>query len=219
MSFSRENKSFFIAGTGTDVGKTYISALIVKDCLRKKLKTAYFKPLASGCEGDIPEDISFIKEKTGVDTYSLYKIREPVAPGVIIKEINIKRIMEKWNYLTRTYEAIIVEGIGGLLVPIDESFFVSDIIKMLKIPVILVGENRLGIINDTLLSVYYLKKENINFSGFLLNNRGISDFSTKTNASVLKKFIGKKFLGEIKRNQRKLNSNHTLLPHIKIYTK
>ncbi|MCK4278789.1 MAG: dethiobiotin synthase, partial [Desulfurellaceae bacterium] len=113
MSFSRENKSFFIAGTGTDVGKTYISALIVKDCLRKKLKTAYFKPFASGCEGDVPEDILFIKEKTGVDTYSLYKIREPVAPGVIIKEINIKRIMEKWDYLTRTYEAIIVEGIGG----------------------------------------------------------------------------------------------------------
>ncbi len=214
MSFSRENKSFFITGTGTDVGKTYISALIVKDCLRKKLKTAYFKPFASGCEGDIPEDISFIEEKTGVDTYSLYKIREPVAPGVIIKEINIKRIMEKWDYLMRTYEAIIVEGIGGLLVPIDENLLASDIIKMLKIPVILVGENRLGIINDTLLSVYYLKKENINFSGFLLNNKGISDFSTKTNASVFKKFLGEKFLGEIKNSAASSGVSLDVIPDI-----
>jgi len=157
----------FITGTDTGIGKTVISAILVAG-----LKGSYWKPVQSGLE-EIT-DTQWVREKTGLpDNHfhpETYRLRLPISPhasaaneGVRIdlKAFQIPEINES-DYL-------IIEGAGGVMVPLNEHLFMLDLMKRIDIPILLVAGSSLGTINHTLLSLEQLRTRNLEVLGVVMN--------------------------------------------------
>ena len=167
---------FFITGNDTDIGKTFTASLLVK-CLLKKFKTlAYVKPIESGIAKPSLSDFSQVKKFNigdNVDFFQFVTFREPVAPftaSIIEKrKINYNKIINEIKKLEKEYDLVLVEGAGGLRVPITKDKEIIDLIKSIKAKVILVMTPFLGTLNHTLMSVDTLKSKKINFEGVIIN--------------------------------------------------
>ncbi len=158
---------FFITGTGTGVGKTIVAAILLTG-----LKYHYWKPIQSGMEEET--DTSVIRRLSGLgpgffmdEAYCLPKAASPhisaAAAGVDIEFTHLNLPADGRN--------IIVEGAGGLLVPINRNRLMIDLISHLQLPVILVTKSGLGTINHTLLSLEALRKRHIPVVGIVMNGR------------------------------------------------
>jgi dethiobiotin synthetase len=166
-------KPLFVTGIGTGIGKTIVSAVLVE-----KLKADYWKPVQSG---DMDKSDSLSVQNLISNTVSSihpesYKLTQPFSPhksaaidGITIDPDNIN--------LPKTNNALVVEGAGGLMVPLNNKFLIIDLIKKLNIDVVLVSQNYLGSINHTLLSIYALKNYDIPIRGIIFN--GIKDIYSK----------------------------------------
>ncbi len=158
-------RRFFVAGTDTDVGKTVISAILMAG-----LRGFYWKPVQSGLEE--ATDTEWIRLATGLpgihffpETYRLSRALSPhasaAADGVRIDLSSFR--------LPKTEDHLLVEGAGGLLVPLNERDFVVDLIDFLNLPVLLVARSTLGTINHTLLSIEQLKTRGLTVLGVVMN--------------------------------------------------
>jgi dethiobiotin synthetase len=157
----------FITGTGTDVGKTLIAAIVTE-----ALEADYWKPVQAGySEGT---DSLFVEKmisnkKTKIHP-ELYRLKMPASPHLAApaegKEIKIKEIIE---HLPKTKNQLIIEGAGGLMVPLNQKELILNLIKKLNAQVIVVSKNELGSINHSLLTAAVLKKEKINVAGWIFN--------------------------------------------------
>lgn len=154
-----ENKGYFISGIGTDVGKTVIAML-----LAEYLELPYWKPIQTGNILDA-ETIQNKKPNTEI-VPTLYSLEMPAAPLIADKDkiIDINLVISS---IPST--PLIIEGAGGLMVPIHQDKLWCDIISVWQMPVILVARNYLGYINHTLLSLYYLKNKGIKVAAVILN--------------------------------------------------
>lgn len=170
-------KSIFITATNTDVGKTYAAELFLKYYARKGLKVGYFKPFETGVV-DLPLDgmkmLTLTKElnpnfDVTINDVVPYQFKLPAAPYVAKKNqtIDIDLIIKKKKYLQTFCDILIIEGAGGLLVPIEKDLFIIDLIKKLEVKTILISPSRLGSINDTLLSQEALKNRDIDFDWYI----------------------------------------------------
>jgi dethiobiotin synthetase len=140
------------------------------------------KPVESGCarEGDalIPADGNFLKEASGVDepieNITPVRFEEPLAPWVAAERqgthIDLQVIGEKFKELSERYDALVVEGIGGLMVPIKRDYFVSDIAADLALPMVIVASAQLGTINHTLLTVEHALRNGLEVAGLVFNH-------------------------------------------------
>lgn len=150
-------KALFITGTGTQVGKTVVSALLCSSLKQKGFNVGYFKPIACGEE----KDYQTIRELAQIDQIAQpsYDFKKPLAPWraaqLESQEIVIDKIIQDWKKLEEGYW--IIEGVGGLEVPINQNETVMDLIRALEAPIILVSSTELGTINHTLLSLKNLK--------------------------------------------------------------
>ena len=158
--------SFFITGTDTGVGKTLVSAI-----LAKKYNAHYYKPIQCGLnknghkDSDVVQnifnDVSIIKET--------YFFKNPLSPNIAAKKENVNIEISKFLKIDKFDHPIVIEGAGGLQVPIDETTFMSDVISYFNLPTILVSRTQLGTINHTLLSIEILKKKKINLAGIVFS--------------------------------------------------
>ena len=157
------SKSIFITGTGTDIGKTYISALIMKKMISENMNACYFKPVLSGAEkrdGKIyAGDIEYVKEISGLneDSKNLgsFIYEYPASPHLAAKlenqPFNMEKVVQDYRKLSEKYEYILVEGAGGIFCPFTDDFepiYTKDIIKALNTSCILVANTTLGAINN-----------------------------------------------------------------------
>jgi dethiobiotin synthetase len=158
-------KQFIIAGIGTEIGKTLISAIF-----RQGLRADYWKPVQSGNPDEA--DALFIKQMTQVSEgqiwESSYLLTQPLSPHTAA-EIDGLRISLNEIKLPATARPLIVELAGGILVPLNEKDTNLDLIKQLGFPVVLVSKNYLGSINHTLLSYEILKAHQIPIAGIVFN--------------------------------------------------
>lgn len=156
-------RQLFVTGTDTDVGKTVICSLLTIG-----LKGTYWKPIQSG----IPTDTEWIKQVTQLpDKHFLpeiYRLIQHLSPHLASKIDGVKIDIEK-IFLPNIDSHLILEGAGGLMVPINNEFFVIDLIKKLQLPVLLVTRSTLGTINHTLLSLEQLRKYQIPIFGVIMN--------------------------------------------------
>jgi len=183
-------KGFFITATDTGVGKTVVSAAIIRALRHQGLNVCCMKPIESGClrEGDtlIPADGNFLKEASGVDepleNITPVRFEEPLAPWVaadrMASHIDIRMIHEKFRGLEDRYGAVVVEGIGGLMVPIGRDYFVADLAVDMALPLVIVASAQLGTINHTLLTVEHSLRNGLTVAGIILNH------SAKTQGTV-----------------------------------
>ena len=192
-------KSLFITATDTGVGKTTVSYALAKLLKEKGLKIAYFKPVETGAD-PIPEDSTLLSNLTGqpIDEVVLYTFKNPVAPYVATlmenKEIDIDKIIKHYNYLIQKYDFVIVEGAGGVLVPIIENYTYRELIKDLNIPVLLVSRANLGTINHTLLTLSVLKDAKV--IGIVMNGFTGKDISEEKNPEIVERFSKIKVLAK-----------------------
>ncbi len=186
-------KGLFIVGTDTNVGKTYIACKIAEAFKRRGLKVGVFKPFESGV-GSGHEDFRLLKEASGTAApdhwINPYRFEEALAPAVAAKRASVSI---DWCSVTDCFESIaikndftIVEGAGGLLVPLAEGKNNIDLIRECEFPVLLVARLGLGTINHTLLSLEALKNRSIPCVGVVLN-QATPDFGVaeETNAEIL----------------------------------
>jgi dethiobiotin synthetase len=156
--------TLFVTGTGTNVGKTFISAQILNEMNSLGKKTAYYKPLQTGCENaSSPDsDMSFIQKNCpATQVFNSYTFKLPACPQLAAKEeskiIDLNLVKQTLRELHAQFDFVLVEGAGGLLVPIDEAHAIKDLIKLLNIPVLVVSSNELGCINHSLLTLENLR--------------------------------------------------------------
>ena len=158
-------KNYFITGIGTNVGKTLASAI-----LTEALQADYWKPIQTGALEDNDKNTirDLISNTKTIFHNEIYNFKEPASPHLAAalenKKINIETIG-----LPDTENTLIIEGAGGILVPLNEHHFVIDIAKNIGAEIILVCQNYLGCINHSLLSIDYLLKNEFDIKGLILN--------------------------------------------------
>ncbi|MES2062052.1 MAG: dethiobiotin synthase [Bacteroidota bacterium] len=171
------NKPLFVTGIGTDIGKTLISAILVE-----KLKCDYWKPIQSGEleNSDTMKVQRLITNTTSVFHPESYRLTQPYSPHKSAGLDGIK-IDEKTIIAPKTENQLLIEGAGGLMVPLNNHALVIDLIKQLNAEVVLVSQNYLGSINHTLLSIEALKQRGIPVKGVVFNgeeNASTEDYIT-----------------------------------------
>lgn len=158
-------RKLFVTGIGTEIGKTVAAAIVTE-----ALEADYWKPIQSGSETDSDTLMvkSLLSNKKTFFHPEAYSLKAPLSPHAAALLENIQLDINKVN-LPVTHNNIIIEGAGGLLVPLNNQHLIIDLIQKLKAEVILVSKNYLGSINHTLLSVEALKSRHIPVAGIIFN--------------------------------------------------
>ena len=173
--------SFFITGTDTDVGKTYIAAGLAVTLRKMGIDVGVMKPFAAGIaqkNGFKSEDIEILSNAAQVnDPENLMNPQFfPISasPYTASKKLKIKpkvsAILSSFKKLSKIHDLILVEGMGGLMTPIRKNYYVSNLIKDMKIPSVIVTSNRIGSINHTIMTCMISKKYRIPIKGLIINN-------------------------------------------------
>src|SRR4030042_2382765 len=189
-------KGFFITGTDTGVGKTVIAGALILVIRHLGFRVCGMKLIETGCLKSesrvnssvakefrvkdkllIPADGMFLKEiadsDDSLDLITPVRFENPLAPFPASEiegiPVDIEKIKEAYAELSRKYDAVVVEGIGGLLVPLRRDYFVLDLARDFGLPVIIVSRPGLGTINHTMLTVNYAIKEGLNVAGIIIN--------------------------------------------------
>ncbi len=204
-------KRFFVAGTDTEVGKTYVTCLICEYFKNKGYKVGALKPVESGVKYLENPDYKRIAKASGDNEKCIYTLSEPLAPYIAAKIDNVvidkEEILNFYNsnIMKGTYDYYFVEGAGGLFVPLTENLLYIDLIKEFNCEVILVARTNLGTVNHTLLSIEALEKRSISIKGIILNEVFETDKKMiEENKNMIEKFSGFKVLTVIKKNQEKI---------------
>ena len=214
----KKSKKIFITATGTDVGKTYISALIVKKIREVGLNCGYFKPVLSGVsekDGQLIEsDCNYVLKTANIKESPqdcvVYWWREAVSPHLAAKRANesidINKIKKLFQKKQNQYDYLLVEGAGGITCPLKldngEKYLLKDLIKELGLNIIIIADGGLGTINSTLLTVEYAKANNINIEGIILNNFDPNNFMHQDNLKQVEYLTGIKVIATVKKNQK-----------------
>ncbi|MDA9914030.1 dethiobiotin synthase [Methylophilaceae bacterium] len=191
-------KKVFITGTGTGVGKTYITSIILKNLLLRQ-KVIGIKPISAGISQDnlINEDVQTLLDcQPSIDDHqkiNFYSLKKAVSPHIGAEEegiqIDFDSIKQKINALEYEYDRVLIEGVGGLLSPVDQSRTNLDLIKHLDIPVIIIIGLKLGCINDALLTQHTLQSNDIKIVGWIGNQIDPEMKEVDKNIEYLKKNI------------------------------
>ena len=170
-------KSIFITATNTDVGKTYACEKFIRYYSKKGLKVGYFKPIETGVVSsplDGSRMLNLVKELNPSFDFQIkdvvpYQFKLPAAPFVAKNDtrIDLDFLIKKKKELEKKCDILIIEGAGGLMVPIEKDFFIIDLIKFFKAEAKLITPSKLGCINDTLLSINALKAKEIEFDWYI----------------------------------------------------
>lgn len=156
---------YFVTGIGTGIGKTLVSAVITE-----KLKADYWKPIQSGdlSESDSLKVESLISnDKTKIHP-EIYRLNNPLSPHLSARMDGVEIELAKFS-LPKTENKLIVEGAGGLMVPLNDKDLILNLIKHLNLEVIVVSQNYLGSINHTLLTLNILKQHDIAIKGIIFS--------------------------------------------------
>jgi dethiobiotin synthetase len=174
-------KSLFITGTDTDVGKTYITAGLAITLRKMSIDVGVMKPFAAGVaqkKGFKSEDVEILSNAAQInDSESLVNPQFfPISasPYTAWKKLKIKPkiplILSSFKKLSKKHELMLVEGMGGTLTPILKNYYITNLIKDMKIPTVIVTRSKVGTVNHTLMTVMMCQKYKIPIKGIIINN-------------------------------------------------
>ena len=201
----RIDAGIFITGTDTGVGKTHVTALILSELRRRGVRAAAFKPIACGAGGRRDAEIyaAIMNREQPLDTINPVYLRHPLAPSVAAKlerkRIDLSPILRAYRQLMAEYAVVLVEGAGGLLVPIRDNYFVADLARRLELPLLVVARLGLGTINHSLLTVRQARSMGLNVCGIVLNDTvgGRRGLAAKTNIQTVPRLCATPLLGVV----------------------
>lgn len=203
-------ETIFIAGTDTDVGKTYVTCGLLRAFSQAGYRCVGLKPLASGAEssamGWVNSDALALQQAASVDLpYAFVNpivFPSPIAPHIAAAQqgeiLSAQRLLAACQKgLNGPQQITLVEGVGGWLVPLNERETMADFAKALAAPVILVVAMRLGCLNHTMLSIEAIRASGLKFLGWVANNTQPDMLSYKDNLLYLKNKISEPCLAEV----------------------
>ena len=202
-------KGLFITGTDTDVGKTYVTALLVKTLRKAGFDVGYYKAAISGAPTVAESDAGFVNRFAGInepeDMILSYLYQNAVSPHLAARiegnPVEKEVILKAWERVTKAYSYVTMEGSGGIMCPIrhDEKavYYLEDIIQWLHLPVLVVANAGLGTINHVVTTCEYIKNRHIPVKGILLNHwkGGIME---EDNVKMIEEITGVKVLAKIR---------------------
>lgn len=204
------SKSFFITGTDTDVGKTYVTRLLLQSFNQQSLQTAGFKPISAGCEqtaeGLRNEDALILQQASSVtleyDLINPVAFEPPVAPHLAAEQLGVSVDMQTVNQAYSQIQALnpditLVEGAGGWRLPLGQGRYLSDFAIQHKLPVILVVGMRLGCLNHALLTAEAIRRDGLSIAGWVANHIDPDMDLQKQNIASLKALLDAPFLGVV----------------------
>ncbi|MEW6571816.1 MAG: dethiobiotin synthase [Nitrospirota bacterium] len=174
-------KGFFVTGTDTGVGKTIIAAALISILRRLSLKVCGMKPIETGCIRDkntlVPSDGTFLRTfadmSEDIEFVTPCCFENPLAPFAASqiegRQVDFEKIWQAYTSLKTNCDVVVIEGIGGLLVPITNDYYVLDLAKNFGLPVIITAKPGLGTLNHTMLTVRYGLKEGLVMAGVIIN--------------------------------------------------
>ncbi len=185
----------FVTATDTEVGKTMIAGAIAQCLHRQGKRVGVFKPAASGCRvGDdgemISDDASFLARCAGMDAdddVTALRFAEPLAPNVAAERagqtVDIEAIVAGYKRIAAAGECVVVEGVGGLLCPLSDDFWVIHLAELCRLPIVIVARPGLGTINHTLLTLQAARAAGLTVAGVVINRypTDTDDVATITN--------------------------------------
>jgi len=201
--------NYFLTGTDTGVGKTYVAGLLIRALRRAGFDTVGLKPICCGERDDAEALRAAADDELGLDDVNPVWFRFPAAPYTASMVENrmpdLDQIRDRFGRIRAGRRSVIVEGVGGWLVPITRDYFVADLAIEMGLPVVVVAANKLGVLNHTLLTVQAIQARGMRCAGVILNNIGdASDAVTSTNRSVLEHLLEVPVLYEIEMGQAAL---------------
>lgn len=159
-------EKIFVTGTDTDIGKTIISSMLVLG-----LKAGYWKPVQSGIEPQT--DTEYVKSLTALERTHFYPetylLNEPLSPHAAAKIDGMEIILDNFQVPEFSQDHLVIEGAGGLIVPLNSKDMIIDLIKKLDIPILLVARSGLGTLNHTLLSIEAIRSRGLDLWGVVMN--------------------------------------------------
>lgn len=221
-------KSLFITGTGTDVGKTYVTALIVKKLRDSSRNAGYYKAAISGAERDgqgelLPGDALYVNEtaRIGEQTSRLvsYVYPEAVSPHLAAKinslPIDFQKVARDFQSARERYDYLTMEGSGGIVCPLrwddQERMGLDDLVHKLGLSVLVVAHAGLGTINSTVLTIEHLRLREIPVKGILLNHFHPGDLMEEDNRRMVTEMTGVPVLAVIQENAAELEMDAEVL--------
>lgn len=186
--------NFFLTGTDTGVGKTYTAVQLLRAGRASGLRCAGMKPICCGDRNDAQRLLAASSEGLTIDEINPVWLKTPAAPlsASLIEQVVIdeQRLIDALKKLEDCFDFIVVEGAGGWLVPIRRDFFVSDLAAQMKLPVMVVAQNRLGCLNHASLTVRSIVEHGLICAGVVLNETpGLADIASNTNAEILRQIL------------------------------
>jgi dethiobiotin synthetase len=175
------SRGIFVTGTDTGVGKTVVAAVLARLLRVRGVNVGVMKPVTSGCREEngllVSDDALLLSQAAGVpcsDDVAPYLLREPVAPAEAAKTggatIDFSRIREAYDRLVAGHDFVIVEGAGGLMVPLAGGLLVADLTRQLELPLLVVARPNLGTINHTVLTCFAAQQMGLQVAGVIINN-------------------------------------------------
>ena len=189
-------KGVFITATGTGVGKTWLASALTAACVQRVKRVAAIKPIETGVD---PEPLDALQLARACNDAALayadglYRAKEPLAPYAIEKRGgpsvgSLRALTKRVRELAHDADYTIVEGVGGVLVPIDREHTIADLAALLDLQTVVVARNALGVLSYTLTAVEALRKRKISVRAIVLNHverNHRDDLSRTSNADVL----------------------------------
>ena len=202
--------NYFLTGTDTGVGKTYVAAMLIRALRKAGFDTVGMKPICCGERSDAEALRDAADGELSLDDVNPVWFRFPAAPytaSIVEDRIpDLDQIRERFARIRARRRSMIVEGVGGWLVPITRDYAVADLAAEMRLPVVVVAANKLGMLNHTLLTVQAIKAHGLTCAGVILNNTAgeAGDRSTTTNRSVLECLMEVPVLYEVEMGQSAL---------------
>ena len=186
--------SLFLTGTGTGVGKTFVAIELLYWLRAHGIRAAGMKPICCGDREDARRLLAASAEGISIEELNPVWLQSPVAPSVAAQieqvEIDLGKIQNCFRNLSERFDIVIVEGVGGWLVPITTNLFVGDFAKQLDLPVAIVAENRLGCLNHILLTLESVQRRGLVCAGVILKSaNGPTDLAQSTNETELRRLL------------------------------
>ena len=200
-------KGYFITGTDTNVGKTVVTACLAKLFKDRGEDVGVMKPIETGVDPESSSsansDAKFLMEVTGTKDTEVcpYRLKFPASPyqaaRIEGKELDPKKILESFHTLQSKHSLMLVEGVGGLMVPITQRYYVADLALEMGLPLIIVSRVQLGTLNHTLLTIQTAQQHGLKVAGVILNlvNEGELDSIGKEQGSLIEELSDTPILG------------------------
>jgi len=201
---------FFVTGTDTEVGKTLVSGALILKLREQRINAIGFKPVVAGTYQDangttLNEDLETLRiaSNLGVDELNLcpYVLNQPAAPHLVASEQNLELemsvITQAFRHIQKQADCIVVEGAGGLLIPLNDEEDLGDFAIEINLPIILVVGMKLGCINHALLTNEAIKARHLNIAGWVANTLHSEMLLLQGNLQTLQTRIAAPFLGLI----------------------